>query len=81
MADITVFYRPTCPFCLKALNLLYDMYPIAHFNMYNVTARPDVIDIMHQYLPDANTYPQILIDGDYVGGYSELLERAHKTND
>ena len=81
MIEITVFYRPTCPFCLQALTLLYDLYPIARFNMYNVSARPDVIDVIHQYLPDAKTYPQILIDGEYVGGFTDLLQRAHKTID
>ena len=79
MTEIILFYRPTCPFCLKALSLIYERYPIVELKLYNVTACPALIDVMHDYLPNAKTYPQIFIDGKFVGGYSDLFKTIVNT--
>lgn len=54
--------------------VLYDTYPIATINMLNVSMRPDLIKVMKQFAPTANTFPQIWIAEKYVGGYTDLLK-------
>ena len=60
------------------MNVLFEDYPIATIQMYNVSARPDLIPVMQRYLPSAQTYPQIIIDDVYVGGYTDLLHYRKK---
>ena len=54
------------------MQLLFAAYPIATFQLYNVSARPDLIDILRDFEPNARTYPQIWIDDAYIGGCDAL---------
>jgi glutaredoxin len=67
-----IYSKPDCDFCVKAKEFMwgadidYDEYTVGRDIMWeNVQERAPV---------DITTVPQIWIDGQYVGGYTELVK-------
>lgn len=78
MADVTVYTKPLCPYCFRALALLEKKGVKAK----ELSAAYDK-DIRAEMLAKSSgktTYPQIFVGDTHVGGYDELaaLERAGK---
>lgn len=75
MNEIEIYTIPTCPFCLKAKELLKDNYfdymeyDISHDEEKMRKRLGKKFDIKGRV-----TVPQIVINGKHVGGYSELKE-------
>lgn len=73
-----VYTKDNCPYCVKAKALLKS-YGIAYAETVigkDIT-REEFLDIF----PTAKTVPQIILDGERIGGYSEVqtyLERQTK---
>jgi len=72
MTRVTIFSTATCPICDKAKSLL---------TKWNINYRECRVDIDQACLKEmltacnhARTVPQILIDGKWIGGFSELTE-------
>lgn len=72
MARVTLYSTGTCPICERAKVFM---------NKRNIDFDEVRIDLgadrMREFLEKTNgarTVPQILIDGELVGGYSELTE-------
>ncbi len=72
MPRVTVYSTASCPFWVKAKNLL---------NKWNIDYSEVAIDTGDSALKEfrdatqgARTVPQILIDGKLIGGLSELTE-------
>ncbi len=72
MPRVSVYSTASCPFWLKAKNLL---------NKWNINYSEVAIDTGDSALKEirdatqgARTVPQILIDGKLIGGFSELTE-------
>lgn len=78
MQDVTVYTRPMCPFCVRALALLQKKGA----NITEVSAAFDrkKRDEMLARSNGKTTYPQIFVGDTHVGGCDELmaLERAGK---
>lgn len=78
MQDVTVYTRPMCPFCVRALALLQKKGA----NITEVSAAFDrkKRDEMLARSNGKTTYPQIFVGETHVGGCDELmaLERAGK---
>lgn len=78
MNKIEVFTTSTCPYCVKAKKLLQML------NLeYTEHEVDDDFDGMCEELSttfgkQVQTVPQIIINGHYVGGYSDL-EALHKS--
>jgi len=72
MARVKVFSTASCPFCVKAKQLL-DKWNIPYDE-----ARIDVDQAARREFAvstnGARTVPQILIDGECIGGFTELTE-------
>jgi len=69
MKKFTIYTRPDCSFCIKAKNLLKDKGDeYKEINIYEVTGAL-------QYIKDKGfkTVPQIFLDNNHIGGYTELL--------
>lgn len=77
MADIKIYFKRTCPFCLRAIKRLKDAgVDIDHgINYIEVTSD----EIKQQMIAEtgANTVPQIYINDEYIGGCDDL----HKLSD
>lgn len=72
VANVEIYLRKSCPYCVRAMRLL-DMKKV----------EPDVVDVeeqpgkraeMVQRAGGRTTVPQIFIDGKHVGGCDELMD-------
>ena len=78
MAAVTIYTRPMCPYCVRAVSLLkkkgVDFEEIdAGFDMGKKKE-------MMERANGARTFPQIFIGDDHIGGCDEMLslDRAGK---
>ena len=78
MPKVEMYYKPMCPFCIRAKKLLKSKgVEIAEMNAF---IDPDHREAMLQRSNGGRTYPQIFIGGEHVGGSDDLhaLDRAGK---
>lgn len=68
--DVTVMSRPGCPFCAKAKALLED----AGMEYEELLLNRDYTSRSLYAMAGVDSVPQVFIDGDLVGGSSELEE-------
>ena len=68
-AGATVYGRNTCPFCRMALQRLDDAGISYRYTDVSESRRP-LAELVGR---DVHTIPQIFIDGQYVGGYDDLM--------
>jgi glutaredoxin 3 len=77
MADVVIYTRPFCGFCARALSLLGQKgVPFTEIEAgMNPDKRREMVERSGR-----NTFPQIFIDGQHIGGCDELmaLERVGK---
>lgn len=78
MATVEIYTKPTCPYCLRAKQLLTSKG--VAFEETDVSGGGASRDTMIQRAGGRTTVPQIFIDGRHVGGSDDLaaLERAGK---
>ena len=71
MMNVVLYSKSNCSFCNKAKNLL---------NFHNILYDEKILDIdfTREYIlslySQAKTFPVVVIDGVYIGGFIELQE-------
>ncbi len=77
MNKIEIYTTSTCPFCTKAKKLLKSLE--FDYTEHNVDSDFDGMceDLSLQFGKQVRTVPQIIVNGYYVGGYTDL-EAIHK---
>ena len=66
---IEIWSKPQCPFCDKAENLCKQKNFVYKKYMLDVDfSREELVE----KFPSARTFPQITIDGELIGGYTEF---------
>lgn len=67
--EVVIYSKPNCPYCTMAKNL-------AEMKGCNVTylslAEDYDFSTFKDKFPTARTFPQITVDGESIGGYTEL---------
>ena len=78
MADVVIYTRPFCGYCARAISLLTQKG--VAFTEIEAGKDPDKRREMMQRSGGRNTFPQIFIGGEHIGGCDEMLalERAGK---
>lgn len=78
MAQVTIYTKPFCPFCIRAVSLL-EKKGVA-FDEISAAFDADKKAEMLARPPDRATYPQIFIGETHVGGCDDMmaLEQAGK---
>ncbi|MDO6964829.1 glutaredoxin 3 [Rhizobium alvei] len=78
MAQVIIYTRQFCGYCASAKALLADKG--VDFVEHDATGRPEIRSEMIEKAHGRNTFPQIFINGDHVGGCDDLhaLDRAGK---
>lgn len=66
---ITVFSKPACPYCVKAKTLLTEK----GFTFEELEVGKDVNLTMFKAITNADTVPQVFIDGNHIGGSDDLV--------
>ena len=69
---IEIWSKPNCPFCDKAENLCIQRE--LEFKKYMLDLDYSREELFEKF-PSARTFPQITIDGNLVGGYTEFAAK------
>lgn len=66
---VEIYSKPQCPYCDMAKAL-------AEQKGYDLTVKMLDVDfdreVLMETFPGARTFPQIIVDGDKIGGYTEF---------
>jgi glutaredoxin 3 len=73
-ARVTVYTTDYCPYCVQAKRLLREM--AIDYDEIDVGADPTLRMTMVEKAGGRRTVPQIFIDGESIGGYTELRALA-----
>lgn len=75
---IEIYSKYNCPYCIKAKQAFEQKgYEYIEYQIGSDASKEDVqsrVDALG-YSVNITTVPQIFIDDDYVGGYSELKQK------
>lgn len=73
---ITIWGKPACPSCMKAKALCESRkYKYEYKELGKDFTREEVFETF----PTARTFPQIIIGGNKVGGYEQMVEYIDNT--
>ena len=73
---ITIWGKPACPSCLKAKAMCEShQYKYEYKELGKDFTREEVFETF----PTARTFPQIIIGGNKVGGYEQMVEYIDNT--
>jgi len=71
MKKITIYSKPDCGYCVMAKNLAEQRgCDVEYLTMGEDYSPKELMDTF----PGARTFPQIICDGEKIGGYSALVE-------
>ena len=68
-----VWSKDQCPYCVQAKQLLSSKG--IEYDERNITQGPWTKEQLLVDVPMARTLPQIFLNGEYVGGYTELRNK------
>jgi glutaredoxin 3 len=66
---VTIFSKDNCSFCSKAIKLAEEKQVDLQVKKLGADF---TMDWMRTTFPTARTFPQIIIDGENIGGYTEF---------
>jgi len=75
LKNVEIYSKSNCVFCDKA-KFYFTQHNIA-FTEHNAEI-PEVFDSLMTRNPHARTMPQIFIDNELIGGYTDLMEWVKK---
>ena len=70
MKNIIVYSTPACPYCVAARNLLSGRG--LKYTEFDVSRNPNKREEMNR-LSNRRTVPQIFIDNQHIGGFTDLI--------
>ena len=76
MPSIEIYTRPGCGYCTAAKNLLNSKF--IDFVEYNTATDSKKLNTMLAQAP-TKTFPQIVINREWIGGFDDLLARNLST--
>ena len=73
MVDIEIYSKDNCPFCDKAVRLAQQLVQESpnKYVVYKLGVDFELHELLER-VPTARTFPQIMIDGENIGGYTEF---------
>lgn len=72
MSKAVVYSKATCPWCVKAKELLKSQGVEVEEILFGSPAAPTKEAISEAVGRPINTVPQIILNGVYIGGYTDL---------
>lgn len=73
MAQITMYCKTTCPYCIKAEKLLRDK-GVTDIEKIKIETNPEAKAEMVSRSGGRTTVPQIFINGEHIGGCDDLIK-------
>lgn len=74
---VEIYSIPSCPFCTKA-KALAENHAAVHEVQYKMMGQDYQAGDVRELFPTARTFPQIIVDGEKIGGYTELEKLLFK---
>lgn len=71
MADIIIYTKPTCPYCIKAKGILTQKNQ--KFTEINIANDDNLRSQMIEKSNGRHTVPQIFINNEHIGGCDDLV--------
>ena len=71
MAEVTIYTKPYCPYCIRAVSLL-EKKGVA-FEEIEASSDPEKRQEMVQRANGRATFPQIFIGDQHVGGCDDMM--------
>ena len=69
--NVIIYGKAHCPFCDKAKMVCEQRgFDYTYYQM----GKDFQLDFMLKKFPNAKTFPQIIVDGTHVGGYTDMME-------
>lgn len=66
---VTIYSKPACPFCVQAKNLAEQKgYDLTYKMLDEDFTREELFEVF----PTARTFPQIIVNDDKIGGFTEF---------
>ena len=72
MKNVTIYLKPTCPYCKKAILVLNRQG--ANPTIIDIAQRPKRRPEMIQKANGSTTVPQIFFDDEHIGGCDDLVQ-------
>ena len=69
---VEIYSKSNCSYCVMAMNFFESKN--VDYEVYS-TDDPNIFDEMMKRNPYARTLPQIFIDDELIGGYTDLIEK------
>ena len=69
---VEIYSKSNCSYCVMAMNFFESKN--IDYEVYS-TDDPNIFDEMMKRNPYARTLPQIFIDDELIGGYTDLIEK------
>jgi glutaredoxin len=74
---IEIYTKPNCSYCVHAKKFMSDnLLEYVEYKLDKDFVRDDVLN----KFPTAKTYPIIVIDGNYIGGFTDLKKIHEEKN-
>lgn len=77
IGDVVIWSKPDCPYCSRAKNVLRSNNVQFTEKMLN---RDFTREQLLETYPTARSFPVIALDGFYIGGYTQLVEKLNEVN-
>ncbi|MEE2001933.1 glutaredoxin 3 [Alkalimonas sp. MEB108] len=71
MADVTIYTKAYCPYCVRAVALLNSKG--VQFQEFRIDAQPELRPQMIEKAGGRSTVPQIFINDQHIGGCDDLV--------
>ena len=67
--NVEIYSKPACPFCVQAKALAEkEGYQLTYKMLDEDFTREELFEVF----PTARTFPQIIVDGEKIGGFTEF---------
>ena len=71
MSEVTIYTKPYCPYCIRAVSLLEKKG--VEFQEIEAAFDPEKRQEMVQRANGRSTFPQIFIGGQHIGGCDDMM--------
>jgi len=75
IGNVVIWSKPDCPYCVRAKTALSKN---GIYYEEKVLDRDFTREHLLETYPTAKTFPVIVVDGFYIGGYSQLAEKLNE---
>ena len=66
---VEIYSKPACPFCVQAKNLAEQK---GYEYTYKMLDEDFTREELFETFPGARTFPQIIVDGEKIGGFTDF---------